>query len=128
MSKRLVEIETCPECNGQGGTLGYLCGSGHEVKYFCVKCSGTGEVRTEVTRADDGELANDEWIDRVLPSKEVRGPKFGRITKSIAAGGSCLWLNGELIYTTNGQFHYKLTRGDLRRLCAALGVVLKEGG
>jgi hypothetical protein len=78
---------------------------------------------------DDGELVTEEWLDRVLPMKndsnwtlfkhmplqiEIEGPH----------GGFWLWI------LTDEEVPHRIreikTRGDVRLLCRALGIELKE--
>jgi hypothetical protein len=121
--KRLFWISKCPECHGNKYQTG------------CQECDEFGETREEVkVPADDGDRLTPAWITQVLPGTDPVGntdnPCWGRHEGRLGrvvyqfyprSGGLALWVNG---------FNYdwrNATRGDLRKLCAALGVELKEG-
>lgn len=114
--KRLFWISKCPTCATWPGRF----------VEACATCAGNGEIREEVnTPGDDGEPITPEWIGEILPPTvgfrgEYQG-KFGRIDwRLFATEVLGMWLNGE-VYNWR-----QATRGDLRRLCEALGVTLKE--
>lgn len=123
--KRLFWISKCPTCERWPGRF----------VEACATCAGRGEIREEVkTPMDDGEALTPEWVREVLPGSDPVGntdnPCWGRHEGRLGriawqfyprSGGLVVWVNGY-------NFEWRSsTRGDLRRLCEALGVVLKEG-
>ncbi len=77
--------------------------------------------------ADDGEKVTEEWLlaSGFTPHPEFRGHSIYNKTQSIevwiADGGICV--EGEYI---SRKFGGDYTRGDMRRLCSALGIELKS--
>lgn len=86
----------------------------------------------EAHPADDAEPVTASWLADVLadyaarlaltgaPGEQQIPCRFGRLTLGVSGGGPCLWLNGELLWTDRHAAHYRMVRGDVRRLFAAL--------
>jgi hypothetical protein len=112
--------------------------STQSVPIACSECNGTGEIREEVkVPADDGEPISRDWAGSVggVPDEgSGRSLLFFRdeMNDSLAFD---LFPRGDgwgvTMYSGGAKVCFwprpMVTRGDLRRLCAALGVELKEG-
>lgn len=81
---------------------------------------------------DDAEKITPEWVCSVLPNTSSYGRrgdhkgKLGEVSwltskHETSAGSFCMWLNGSLYDWPEA------TRGELRRLCQAMRIELKEG-
>jgi hypothetical protein len=136
--KRLFWISPCDACKGEP-TKDYYSAPQHLwTKIGCPACNGTGEIREEAkVPADDGEAISRDWAGSVggVPDEgSGRSLLFFRdeMNDSLAFD---LFLAVDEWRATMYSGGAKLcfwprpitTRGDLRRLCAALGVELKEG-
>lgn len=120
MSKRLFWIFPCTACEGK--PRHFMGDSGRVESTMCYTCNNTREIREEVTTpSDDGDEITPEWIQSFVPQASQRlGVRL--CWQAWADGDLSVWLNG-------GVFEWRrFTRGQFRRLCAALGVELKEGG
>lgn len=81
---------------------------------------------------DDGEPATADWLGHVFaevaarmdltgaPGEQQIPGRFGRLTLGTSGGTTCLWLNGELLWTERSASHYRMERGHFRRLLAAI--------
>jgi hypothetical protein len=124
MNKRLFWIEKCTACDGEP-PKDYYCDVAHLwMKINCSACNGTGETREEVTTpSDDGEAITPQWVKALLPSSSGNGTyRQGQL-------GNVSWWHGEQFVTlVNGNdFSWRqATKGEFRRLCAAMGVELQE--
>jgi hypothetical protein len=138
MSKRLVWISKCPGCDGSGRTT-VVFSAGDEQSYQCPDCNGTGEIRDEVTTpSDDEEPWEDDWLKSVGFAREMQAASDNHLTLRIGDVQITRWLpNRETMPSWSVCFQgltaeslprclWPQTRGDLRRLVAALGVELRE--
>lgn len=83
--------------------------------------------------ADDGELVTAVWVRMVFgllrhdQDNDIIGP-FGKLQAGLSYKGDkiTVWLNGVPLWTQGVESTATLTRGQFRKLCAALGIPLKE--
>lgn len=78
----------------------------------------------QAVAADDGEAVTEEWLVAVLPNPDTKG-RFAEISWA-HTWTFCVWLNGRCFWSAANADYYKITRGDVRRLTAALGITLTE--
>jgi hypothetical protein len=141
--KRLFWISKCPDCEGEGFDMSDEPAYGdstQSVPIACSECNGTGEIREEVkVTADDGEAINDAWLKSVGFARIMQAASHNHMSVTIGQVDITRWLPhreqmASWSVSCEGRKPEYLpmclwphTRGQFRRLCAALGVELKEG-
>jgi hypothetical protein len=137
--KRLFLISTCPDCGGNPHWPRRDEANKAYVYQLCRSCNGTGEIREEVkTTSDDVEDISRSWAESIggVPDEGsggsllfFRGKKPDQLAFDLFPRAD-EW--GVTLYSGGAKVCFwprpMVTRGDLRRLCEAMGVTLKEGG
>ena len=102
------------ECEPDVGIVCFNCDVAHAL------CDVTQAYLAE-HEADDDEIVTDEWLQSVgFTDDENTNLSLGPMELFLFSGGNEL-----LIDHSSGEYELK-TRGDVRRLCRALGIITEE--